>query len=1180
MSDEQNRGRDPQSPPGKPENKGKNTVSLFDLMDEMGKEQSPPTPPHLVVTVPPEGDEGNAPTMTGPADADTAPGLPPPLIPPPRHDLPVPPPPPAQDMGATRVQPRIAFPGQTRLEPPTPPAHERPTQVIQQPRQPLPPERSGEARPQTPSPSPSYPPTQVIKRDQAYQPGARPSARPTGQSGTPAQPVRDLPNERPTVYVPPQEAAAPRRRPPKPKAKRNWSQTIKRLFLWGFVLSVITLSLISMGIIIAYASIANDLPELADLRAQASQFETAQIYDRNGNLLYSLADPNEGNRTYVPLAQISPYLIQATIATEDSRFYTNPGFDPIGIARAVYQAAREGEFVSGASTITQQLVRAIVLDEEERTQRTFNRKVREIILAAEIFRRYEKDEILELYLNEIYYGNWAYGIEAASQTYYGKSAADLTLAEASLLAGLPQAPAAWDPITAPELALGRQSEVLFLMRQEQYITATEAQVALNESAEYVRNQMKRPEVTIRYPHFTLYVLTESERLLGSQNIYRGGLRIFTTVDPAAQQLAEQTLASRQASINSVGANNAALVAIKPDTGEILALVGSVDFRNEAISGQVNMALQPRQTGSSIKPLVYAAAFEQGMTPATLFWDVETSFPDGANPPYTPKNYDDRFHGPIRLRYALGNSYNIPAVKALEYVGVCSFLERAQAYGLRTAIDPGCVETGQPRNVGLAVALGGVEVSALEMATSFATMANLGRQPDPYAIDRIENRAGARLYERTPPDAAASQVMRPEHAYLLTHILADNAARQPAFGLNNWLILPGHSAAAKTGTSGSTAFDVRDSWTIGYTPHVVTAVWVGNTIPEPMTQGTTGGNSAAPIWNEFMAAYHTNRQPIPFVRPPGVVEMTICADSGTQPGAGCTNRVTELFAGDQPPLPADQDFLQTLPVDLWTNLLANANCAESVFEASFFSPIATVRPNVMERERLNARNWIEGTAAGQAWAGARNIALPLRLPPTEACTPNTPRPLVNITFPLADSEVGDIIEIRGNARGPNYVGYRLEYGLSHDPGGWGELLGLQPVQVDNGLLASWDTSTIPGGPLTIRLLIYGPDNPYTPEEDRVTLESRVRLTLLQPTGTPTPTATATETATPTPTGTATAAATGTPTPTETVIFTPTPSPTVTATETSPVPTVVFPTNTPTPEIIIPTETPTPPNTPEP
>ena len=381
---------------------------------------------------------------------------------------------------------------------------------------------------------------------------------------------------------------------------------------------------------IGYSLVAGDLPRPSELRDRASSFETARIYDRNGQLLYAPVDPNTGNRTYVPLARISPYLVQATIATEDKRFYDNPGFDIIGLGRAVIMAAREQEAVAGTSTITQQLVRATLLDEDERTERSYRRKVREIILAAEISRTYSKEEILELYLNEIYYGNLAYGIEAAANTYFNKSAADLTLAEASLLAGLPQAPALWDPYTAPDKALGRQREVLSLMVANDLITLDDAQAALDEMAGRVYT-LQRPEVTIRHPHFTFTVLQQAEELLGAQSLYRGGLSIRTTLDPDAQRLAEEAVAANREAINVGGANNAALVALQPQTGEILAMVGSADFNDEAISGQVNMALAPRQAGSTIKPLVYLAAFERGWTPATLLWDVQTEFPDGANP---------------------------------------------------------------------------------------------------------------------------------------------------------------------------------------------------------------------------------------------------------------------------------------------------------------------------------------------------------------------------------------------------------------------------------------------------------------------------------------------------------------------------------------------------------------------
>ncbi|MFQ5436533.1 MAG: transglycosylase domain-containing protein, partial [Anaerolineae bacterium] len=441
---------------------------------------------------------------------------------------------------------------------------------------------------------------------------------------------------------------------------------------------------------IGYRAIARDLPEPTELLANVSTFETARIYDRDGREIFSLADPNAGNRTRISLDDISPYLVQATIATEDSRFYENPGFDPVGIARAVWQAAQEREFVSGASTITQQLVRAVLLDEQERTEVTFRRKVREIILAAELSRTYEKDLILELYLNEIYYGNLAYGIEAAAQTYFDKSASELTLAEASLLAGLPQAPALWDPYSSPRRAVGRQWEVLSLMVADGYITLEEAQQALDDMN--VRVYEMTPSIRrVKHPHYIFTVLQEAEEALGGQSIYRGGLRIFTTLDPAAQELAEQVIADQQSNFNAGGANNAALVALKPGTGEILALVGSADFNDEEIDGQVNMALSPRQPGSSIKPLVYLLAMEKGWTPATLFWDVPTEFPNGPNPPYAPKNYDDEFHGPMLLRPSLGNSYNIPAVKALEYVGVCNFIATVQKLGLASLQDAGCDE---------------------------------------------------------------------------------------------------------------------------------------------------------------------------------------------------------------------------------------------------------------------------------------------------------------------------------------------------------------------------------------------------------------------------------------------------------------------------------------------------------
>ncbi len=709
------------------------------------------------------------------------------------------------------------------------------------------------------------------------------------------------------------------------------------------------------------------------------------------------------------------------------------------------------------------------------------------------------------------------------------------------------------------------------MIAEGYITRDEGLAAQNEAILFVE-QMTPPVRTVRYPHFTFTVLQQAEDLLGAQAIYRGGLRIHTTIDPTAQELAESTLANARPAIQAGGANNGAIVVVKPDTGEILALAGSVDFDDEAISGQVNMALSPRQPGSSIKPLVYLSAMEKGWTPSTLIWDVPTSFPDGANPPYVPKNYDDEFHGPLRLRSALGNSYNITAVKALEFVGVCNFIANVNRLGVASLQDPGCVEQGVPRNYGLALSLGGGEITPLEMATAYSVLANQGRLIEPFAIARIENRAGEILFEQPALDPVTAQVVRPEHAYLLSDILSDNNARQPEFGTNNLLVLPGHRAAAKTGTSGSDRFDVRDAWTIGYTPHAVTAVWVGNTNNEPIGEGQSGTRLAAPIWNSFMTQYHAAKQPLDFVRPPGVVDVEICADSGTRPGNDCSNRRIEIFAEDQLPLDSNQDFIQNVPIDLWTNLRANENCAESVVEAGFFTLLVSGNEEVISREQQRAREWLETTSAGQQWANQHNIGLPLQLPPSQSCDENTPRPKIEISSPEANSDIVGDVEIRGSVSAPNLAGYQVEFGLGQNPGGWGMVQERRDQSVENGVLANWDTSEINNsGPITLRILLFGPDNPNTPEEDRARIEQRVLLNLIEPTATPTPTPTDTPTATLTPTPTSTQPATATPTtiPVVTVVNTASPTPTVDTAGTA------VPTATPTEAFTpLPTDTPAP------
>jgi membrane peptidoglycan carboxypeptidase len=477
---------------------------------------------------------------------------------------------------------------------------------------------------------------------------------------------------------------------PKPPARRVGCGGVLGA---GIVFLVLTL-LIFGGLLFGYVGIAAALPAPEELQARANTFASTQIYDRDGNLLNEIADPNYGRRTLVTLDQISPYLKEATLATEDPNFYQHPGVDPVGIARVVYYAIRNRDITSGpgGSTITQQLVKLTFLSSE----RTVSRKIKEGILAAEITRRYSKDTILQIYLNEIYYGNLAYGVEAASQTYFGKSAGDLTLAEAAMIAGLPQAPAYYDPYTklfeadgvTPSIVKKRQGVVLGLMVKHGSITSEQADAAWREPLQLRPLQQS---YTMQDPHFVLYVRDQVEKVVGPELMAKGGLRIYSTLDPHIQGIAQEEVSKQVAALARQGASNGAVVAVRPSTGEILAMVGSADFKDEKISGQINMATAPRQPGSSIKPLTYLAAFEMPpaaidpkaspsdqvsaieppgyWTPGTAIMDIRTEFPDGANPPYVPTNYDGKDHGLVTVRSALANSYNVPAVKALQHVGL-------------------------------------------------------------------------------------------------------------------------------------------------------------------------------------------------------------------------------------------------------------------------------------------------------------------------------------------------------------------------------------------------------------------------------------------------------------------------------------------------------------------------------
>ena len=981
---------------------------------------------------------------------------------------------------------------------------------------------------------PDTKPNRPVRRQTSPQSDTKPVRRVTGPgptmpSASPGPPTTrpGTPPPRPTYPTPPGSSPPPQRYqstypspprypalvtaapPPTPTSRWQWVGRASVIALIGIILGGVLL--LSTGLIV-YLAIAAQLPPANELRSRSPHFATTQILDREGNVLWEIIDPTGGRRTTVPLAQISPHLINATLATEDRYFYANVGVDPIAIGRAFYYNVTEGEIVSGASTITQQLARSVLLSPEERFEQSFWRKVKEAVLAVEINRRYTKDQILEIYLNQIYYGNFAYGIEAAAQTYFGKSAKDLTLPEAAMLAGLPQAAPLHDPYTNPADAKARQATVLDLMAEAQYITPAEA-----EAAKQVELNFRDPAFPFKAPHFATYVRQELEQMVGPDYIYQVGLKVQTTLDPRLQAIAEEEVRKQVDTLAGRHVSSGALVALDPQTGQILAMVGSKDFTSEDIAGQVNMAISPRQPGSAIKPVTYLTTFEKlNWTPATLIMDVPVEYPDGKGGLYRPKNYDDKFHGPVLLRAALANSYNIPAVKALEAVGLDSFKEMAARLGISTLTR---------NDYGLALTLGGGEVSLLELTGAYQAIANGGLRMPPTSILQITDTTG-RVIE--PNRLQPRQVLRPEHAYLMTNILADNEARTPAFGPNSPMRLS-RPAAVKTGTTN----DYRDNWTMGYTPDLVAGVWVGNADYTPMVN-ISGVDGAGPIWHNFMERAHEGKPVRDFTRPPTIVEFEICADSGALPSQACPTRRKEIFAQDQPPLGPEHDINQLIDIDLNSGLRANEFC----------------------RARVEQRYYRVFPPDGWEWAVSQGIAQP----PQDYC-PST-NIFASISSPLDGSTARGTITLEGSATAANFDHYQVEAGLGTAPQAFMVIHGPITQLVEKGVLGVFDTTRAENGPYTLRLVVF--------DRNGGSAESRVRVLVDNPaTATPLPTNTPTATATPTlrpPTSTSTptlpalptvantptATPTGTSTPTFTpVVNTPTFTPTVTDTPTLPV-----------------------------
>jgi 1A family penicillin-binding protein len=607
----------------------------------------------------------------------------------------------------------------------------------------------------------------------------------------------------------------------KPKAiSTNFFVLRMKYLLFGAIFASIFIFLPLLFVIFI-----SDLPKLSNLSVSYIS-KTTKIMDRNGKLLFEIY-ANQ-NRTIVSLDQIPKNLINATVAIEDKDFFKHKGFDMRGIARAIYVDLTKKDF-QGGSTITQQLIKSALLTPEL----TITRKAKELTLAFWAEQQYTKDQILELYFNYIPYGGTAWGVEAASQIYFGKKVEDLSLAQSAYLAGLPQAPSAYSPF-AGDGTLGkvRQKDVLDAMVSEKYITRDQAAKAFKEKLVF-----KSPQVPIKAPHFVMYVKDLLVKKYGLLEVERGGLQVTTSLDVDTQNLAEGVVSEEVNNSGYLGIGNGAALVTNPQNGDVLAMVGSRDYFDLEKDGNVNITTSLRQPGSTIKVVTYSLALSKGLTEATLLEDSPLTITSQGAEPYRPVNYDGKFHGRVPLRLAFANSYNIPAVRLAQRFGVGQIVDFGRKMGITNWKDPS--------KYGVSITLGGAEVTMLDLATVYGTVANEGERVNLEPILKITNSEGKVLEEKK---VEGEKVIDPGVAFIVSDILSDNRARSLSFGPNSPLVIPNHKVSVKTGTTDNK----RDNWTVGYTPNLLVAAWVGNNDNTPLSQALASGiTGAAPIWNKIM-----------------------------------------------------------------------------------------------------------------------------------------------------------------------------------------------------------------------------------------------------------------------------------------------------------------------------------------
>ena len=850
---------------------------------------------------------------------------------------------------------------------------------------------------------------------------------------------------------------------------------------------------------------------IAGLANYTPEHQTARIFDANGGLIAAINSRETGARTNVPLERISPYMIHAIVSQENERYFEDPGFDPIAIVRAFLQNLSGGGIESGASTITQQIARNLVLRDREVT---VERKLNEILVALEIANQYDKNFILELYLNEIFFANQNYGVEAAAQFYFGHSAAELNYAESALLASIVPSPVQYDPVGSRENALrgmratmGKMLDVGCLQFQHadwiesgpfcilhgreidmdgspQVLVRVngEGQIvggaAIVQIAEIETTEFSPLTVRFRYPHFANYVRALVEEEFGAEALFKRGLNIYTTLDPTLQDVAQRSLSQQVGNLvaAATGVNTGAVMISDPATGAIRAMVGSHDFEDQ-FAGQVNHALTWQQPGSAMKPIVYTAAFteERGsyLTPASIVWDVPVSYDMGVAGIYEPVNFDGEFHGPVSLRQALQNSYNVAAVKVYDFVDNIRFSDLAARLGL---VFP------QDSLVTISSALGANEVTLFDLMGAYGVFANGGRLVPLYAIERVTEMAdGVEVeIERERPEAL--QAITPAVAYLMTNVLSDDNARFPSIRQGSQLTLEHigiptqNVVAAKTGTSNG----ARDLWTMGFTSNAVVGVWLGTTDNSP-TYNTGGLESAAPLWNAVMTAVALQDEPTTFINPGGVVAREICRATGTLNYAGCPDPSTGLFIHDQYPPPPEQSYIQRIAVDSWSGLRANEFCNGNIIDKTFVSIDDAV-----------AIDWLGGTEEGRAFAESLGIDIPVKPAPQTACSQGQALPLIHISAPNDGAVVRGLQDIRGQVQAPDFDRYELQYALADDPDNF---LPISASLVDmpnyGAILGTWDLAAgqVPNGDVILRLAARSTSGGYINDEIRLTVDLR-------------------------------------------------------------------------------------------